>query len=387
MQALRKIEAHALLTPHGFLRGGMITVDAEGTILDISVPESPDAMQEVEFFSGILIPGMVNAHTHLELSYLCGAISEKCGFRGFASQLRENRGRYEPEDILRAMDYWDARMWVDGVQAAGDICNGNRSFAIKKTSHIYYHSFIELFGLGAGAEAAAHADKLMRESADIGIRASMTPHSVYSLNESGFRLALGDDPDSLLSVHFMESPGEKDLFEGRGEIKEWYDDTGMTTDFTSLYSSPAERMAKLVSGDRKVLLVHNTMVTEQEIRLLSEHFGNNLTFVLCPRSNMFITGMMPPYELLDRHEVRVAIGTDSLASNKSLSMVDELKLLKNVPLEEALTWSTLGGAQALGIDDRYGSFEVGKCPGVVLLSGVDWENMSLTPDAKTKRLI
>lgn len=365
-----------------------MTLDAEGTILEVSSPPNPDSMPGVEFYAGVLIPGMVNAHTHLELSYLRGTIPTGIGFVGFAAALRENRGRFTPEQIAGAIDYWDARMWAEGVQAAGDICNGESTFEVKCKSRIHYHSFAELFGLEVAGVVAERIAGVAAQARRMGLSASVTPHSTYSLNEQGFGLAVGGGENTPLSIHFMESPGERGLYQGCGEMKEWYERAGVRTDdFTSLYNSPAERIVKLVPAGRQVLLVHNTLIGERDIELLAAHFGDNLTFVVCPLSNRYITGLIPPYGLLRRCGVRIAVGTDSLASNWSLSMIDELKAVGGVPLEQMLAWATVGGAQALGIDSRFGSLEEGKRPGVVLLTGVDWETMTLTGDARCRRLV
>ena len=87
------------------------------------------------------------------------------------------------------------------------------------------------------------------------------------------------------------------------------------------------------------------------------------------------------------NNINICIGTDSLASNVSLSMVEELKMFRNIPLAELLQWATINGAKALGIDDKYGSIEPGKRSGIVCLTGVDLENFVLTPSAKAKRLL
>ena len=384
---IRHIAAHYVLTPRGFLRGGMITIDREGTVIDVLAPTDLNFLQQVEFYNGILIPGMVNAHTHLELSYLKGVIPEGGGFAGFAKGLRENRSRFSRDEIEHAIDYNAARMWADGVQAVGDICNGDSTFPFKTRSPLRSHSFVELFGLNAGIREAERAEMIREEAVGAGLRATVTPHATYSLNEEGFRFGVGDDDNSPLSIHFMESPGETELFEDRGEMKRWYDDAGFRTDFTPLYNSPAERVVALVPSTRKVLLVHNTMIGQDEISVLKDHFGDNVTFVLCPRSNRYITGMAPPAELLRKNKVRVAVGTDSLASNHSLSMIDELKTFGSIPLEELLRWATIGGAEALGLQDTLGSFEKGKRPGVVLLEGVDWSELALTPEAETRRIV
>ena len=112
-----------------------------------------------------------------------------------------------------------------------------------------------------------------------------------------------------------------------------------------------------------------------------------MTWVVCPRSNDFIEGVFPPVDLLRRCGGRIAVGTDSLSSNERLSLIDELKCFPSVPLEERLRWATIGGARALGLEDRIGSFEIGKTPAAVVLSGIAWSDMSLLPDATTRRVL
>lgn len=363
---------------------GVVTIDAQGVILSIDSEAGVDSHYGVEFYSGILIPGMVNAHTHLELSYLRGAIPQGCGFTGFAEELGAARNSFTAAEQLASADFHDARMYAEGVAAVGDISNGGLTFPIKKRSKILYHTFLELYGLGA--QDAERLRPLLCEARAAGLSATITPHSTYSLNEAAFATSVGESENSPLSIHFMESRGEQELFRGHGTMHEWYVRRGFETDFTGRYDSPADRIIACVPPTRKTMLVHNTHVGERDVRKLQAHFGDNLTWVLCPRSNLYIAGEMPPVEILRRHACRIAVGTDSLASNASLSVIDELKTFSGISLQEALRWATLSGAQALGIDNSYGSLECGKKPGVILLQGLDPERLELTPRTSTRRL-
>ncbi|RYF81051.1 MAG: hypothetical protein EON98_12840, partial [Chitinophagaceae bacterium] len=98
-------------------------------------------------------------------------------------------------------------------------------------------------------------------------------------------------------------------------------------------------------------------------------------FCLCVNANQYIEGVMPPVELFRKNGCRIVLGTDSLASNWSLSILDEMKTIRKhfpaIPLEEMLQWATINGANALGFDETLGSFENGKRPGVILLDGED----------------
>ena len=136
------------------------------------------------------------------------------------------------------------------------------------------------------------------------------------------------------------------------------------------------------------MLVHNCALADEDIDTLIHHFSTPLSWVLCPRSNYYISRLEPQsVELLRAREVNICIGTDSLASNRSLSIIEELKMFRNVPLAELLQWATINGAKALGIEDEYGTIEVGKRSGIVNLTGVDLANFTLTPTSKAVRIL
>lgn len=336
----------------------------------------------MEFFNGALVPGLVNAHCHLELSYLRGKIGRGCGFAGFADAISAVRNAAPLSLREESAAYWDARMRHDGVVAVGDICNGASTFGLKRTSPLRYLNFIECFGLRATDFSPMR--RIAEEARSSGLHASLTPHSTYSLQDAPFRETAGEgDP---LSIHFMESRGEEELFRGCGPLHDRNRRESIDIDFVS-YGSPARRIAGSVNPDKNILLVHNTFATEPDIRLIEDRFRSRVSWVLCPRSNDYIEGARPPVGLLRRLGVRIAVGTDSLASNDSLSLLDELKMWPEVPLAERIGWATLGGARALGIESWAGSFEPGKRPGAVLVSGIDCERMELRENAASRRVV
>jgi len=375
---MRKLTANLIYCPEGFISDAYLETDDSGRIMRIVHSSHQDSEAGLEFYSGILIPCMINAHCHSELSHLKGAIDKGVGLAGFARRLGELRREPDEDAQRRAFDYWDAKMYEEGVSVVADICNGAVTAAPKKRSRIVYHNFMELFGLrgidiAAATRAGEHFD-----------RWSITPHSTYSLNETDFNSAVmaGD----MLSVHFMESEAERELYGERGELWRWYSGAGMTIDFEN-YGSPARRIIECVPSNKRIMLVHNVFVRKEEVEMLNAHFGSSLTWVLCPRSNKYISDALPPLGMLRESGARIAIGSDSLASNDSLSMVKEMKQLSEAPLDEVLRWATLSGAEALGLDRELGSIETGKIPGLALLSGIDFNTMKLTPSTQTRRII
>ena len=268
------------------------------------------------------------------------------------------------------------------MTAVGDICNGTSTFPLKRKSPVHYHNFVECFGLRA--QDFTPMRTVLRECTGSGLEGSLTPHSTYSLQDAPFRAVAAES--HRLSVHFMESRSEAELYRARGPLHERNLRERVTIDFAG-YGSPARRILDSVPPDRPLLLVHGTFASQQEIESLAERFGDRLSWVLCPRSNDYIEGARPPIETLRRAGVRIALGTDSLSSNETLSIVEELKMLRSVPLDEALRWATLGGAEALGIDLWAGSFVPGKRPGAVLLGGIDFRTTTLRDDAFSRRIL
>jgi cytosine/adenosine deaminase-related metal-dependent hydrolase len=161
---------------------------------------------------------------------------------------------------------------------------------------------------------------------------------------------------------------------------------GWECDFLG-YGSPTKRIVESIPQIRSTLLVHNAMASDSDVKMIGGHFTTPATWVLCPESNRYISGLTPPVDMLRQTGARIAIGTDSLASARTLSMIDNMRLLGNIPLEEMLSYATINGAQALGIDDRMGSIEVGKRPGLAVIEGVDLSNMTLTPDSQAHRIV
>lgn len=375
------------MTQQGWLPRPLITISVatDGSHEIVSVEqygENLDFSEGVEFHDGLLCAGFVNAHSHIELSYLRGKIAEGGGFASFAESIGRVRGEASEGERLMAIAEADRAMWQEGVDAVGDIVNGATSFATKATSPIYYKNFAEVFGL---RECNLERQReLLRYP-----NSSLTPHSTYSVPDAPFREVCGENIEQPLSIHFLETEDEAKLYRGEGSLHEWYAKVGFKCDFLH-YGSPAERIVASTPKERPILLVHNCAISERDVEIIKNHFSAPISWVLCPRSNAYISGIEPrSVELLRSFggDINICIGTDSLASNWSLSVVEELKRFHDVPLEELLHWATINGARALGIADKYGSIEVGKCSGIVNIKGADLNTLSLTENTYAQRLL
>ena len=381
---MRRIAAHYLISRGEIIPRPVITLNDEGCIISIDEWQRLDTLAQTEFYAGALCAGFVNAHSHIELSYLRGAIERGSGFAGFARQIGAVRGNFTLEELEQALRAADAAMWAQGVNAVADIANGATSMPMKAQSPIRYTTFGEVFGLNSTLEPMA---ALKAEWPEV----ILTPHSTYSLQEGLFRQTVEAEhkADAPLSIHFMESEAEAALYRGEGSLNDWYERMGWRCDFMN-YGSPTRRIIESVPATRRVLLVHNCYVGREDIEQLLGHFGDRVSWVVCPASNDFISGIKPPIDLLREMGCRICIGSDSLASNDRLSIIGEMKYFMDIPLRELLTWATRNGAEALGLQAELGDVEVGRRSGIVLLEGITSDNegeLWLTEQTTSRRLV
>lgn len=352
----------------------ILTFDQTGILTGIreDVPDM-DSFQGVEFYSGVIVPGLVNCHTHSELSAMHGSVSRGTGLTGFVKEIGNARVKFSAEEAIGAVSYHDSKMYSEGVAAVADICNFDVSFSAKK-SGIHYHNFIELFGFSDDwPSAVMRGNEIVKVSHDNNMKANLTPHSTYSVPDGMFKSIISANIDNgLLSIHFMESRDEKELYSNEGRLAVRYKEIGYDPDFLH-YGSPAKRLIGSIPPEIPLLLIHNTFVSAEEIDIIESHF-KDVTWVLCPRSNLFIERALPDVKQFRDRGCRIAIGTDSLASNDSLSMADEISFMLDnldVSFAEAIDWATINGAEALQIDHWAGSFEIGKKPGAVITPNFD----------------
>jgi cytosine/adenosine deaminase-related metal-dependent hydrolase len=367
---MRRISSQFIFTSAGppLKRGIIITAD-DGTILSVEdTGGSPGESANTEFYNGIIIPGLVNCHSHLELSHMRGKFPAGSGLRSFINQIRQHR-EADSEVIAAAAEKADGEMLTGGTVACGDISNNAVSFTVKSGSPIRYHTFIEVFGTDplVADDRISEAVRLSAAAAAAGMSSSLTPHAVYSLSEPLMRLIRQHiTPDSVISLHFLESDDERQMAD---------DHLGKGLSLAGICS--------------QLILVHNTVITHDEAHSLAA--AGNTWFCLCPSSNMHITGALPPAALLSEVTDRIVTGTDSLASTGHLNILTELRLLHEtvprLPLHEIIRWGTINGARALGMSDTLGSIEPGKKPGLLLVENADLVSQHLLPGSRVRRLL
>jgi cytosine/adenosine deaminase-related metal-dependent hydrolase len=381
------------------LKNGILVCSDNGKIIEL-IDTGGQLKEEagLEQYSGILVPGFVNAHCHLELSHLKGKIPEKTGIGGFVGAVNRLRNE-EPEAVEKAAEKANRSLQVDGIVSVGDVSNSILTLETKRNSKIYYHTFAEAFGFHPSrAERAFSMASFVKEMCnEFGLSASVVPHSPYSVSVELF-IKIRENAraeNSLLSIHNQESRAEEQFFrDGSGPIAgHLKNNLGIDISYWKpTGKSPLVTTLNYLPSQNQLLLVHNTFTEESDIlELKKQRAAENTFFVLCPNSNLYIENALPPVPLFHNHGLNICLGTDSLASNQKLSILAEMITLQKhfpeVTLEELVLWGTFNGAKALQVENRFGSFEPGKQPGVNLITGADLKNLKLTDKCQLKPII
>lgn len=377
------------------IENGVVITDDTGKILALESRAQHDPAS-LEMHRGILVPGFVNTHCHLELSHMKGKVDTGTGLIPFITGVVTQRNA-APELIAEAIEKAEAEMRAGGIVAVGDISNAVDTFAVKAAGRMRYYTFVELFDFlqEAGSEKAFSDWSAVYEQIEVapGSARALAPHAPYSVSKSLFQKINDFNAKSGLtvSIHNQETPPENELFErGSGAFRDFYGGFGISLEQFEPTGRPSIYYAlEHLNPANRTLFVHNTLTTRTDIAA-AHAWSANVFWATCPNANLYIENRLPDYRaFLDTH-ARVTIGTDSLTSNWQLSILEEMKTIARyqsyVPFETLLRWATLNGAQALGFDDTLGSLEAGKTPGIVLLQGVTPEQ-NVSSETSVRRIV
>ena len=369
----QKFQASQVFTGTQMLDGAdqVLITKADGTVEAIvSVSEAGDDVQQL---NGILSPGFVNAHCHLELSHMKGMIPAHTGLQEFVKQIVALR-QVAPEAIQEAIIAAESEMIANGIVAVGDISNTLDTLNQKAKHHLAYYSFVELYDLDPtrAEDKIVEGLEIQKQFQENCVRASLVPHAPYSVTNNLWNLLSTHFGIHTISMHNQETIDENEFFKTKsGSFLGMYERTKVNLDFfEATGKSSLQSILPIFKKAHHGILVHNSFTSADDIQAVHATMDNAF-WCLCPNANQYIEQTMPPIELLRSEKAKMVIGTDSYASNWSLSVLDELKTIQHhhpqIPLGEMLQWATLNGAQALQMDKHLGSFEKGKKPGVVLI--------------------
>lgn len=376
---MQKYTAKTIYTLEGEpLENTVVVTDENGRIAAIE-PVSDHDPASIKHLEGLLCPGFVNTHCHLELSHMKGLVDSGTGLLPFLQQVVKYRD-FPEELIQEAITAGDAYMKADGIVAVGDISNKIDTMPVKTASELRYHTFVEMFDFMqphltaptiAQYEAvyAAHSD-------DRGNKKTYVPHAPYTVSPALLQYVHDQQGEDLtISIHNQETEHEDALFyKKEGGFLAFYESFGFSLEaFSAASTSSLIHTLPHLNPQHRTLFVHNTCTTALDIAA-AHKWSYKVYWATCPNANLYIENRLPDYEAFMKAGAKMTIGTDSLTSNWQLSIMEELKAINKyksyVPLETLLQWACKNGAEALGYEDELGTIAVGKQPGLVHIDKV-----------------
>jgi cytosine/adenosine deaminase-related metal-dependent hydrolase len=390
----RKFKADHLFTGTEMLAGNKVLITKMNGEVEAII--DGDNSEDVETFTGIISPGFINTHCHLELSHMKGLIPEKTGLVDFVFTVVNER-HFAEEEILNAIDTAENEMLLNGIVAVGDICNNLFTLPQKLKQRLAYYNFVE----ASGWLPSISQLKFERsfdiydefQNSKFKTHNSIVPHAPYSVSDELWKLIIPYFQNKAVSIHNQETSFEDEFFlQGTGDLVRMYKLMNLDNSFfTPGKKSSLQTYFSKLSGAASILLVHNTFTKQADIDFAKNNTGDDqqLFFCVCINANQYIEDAHPPIKLLMQNNCNITLGTDSLASNHSLNLLDEMKTIQkkfpDISLQSILQWSTLNGAKALQMDKTFGSFDKGKLPGVVLIENTN--GLQLTKETTSKRIL
>ena len=382
--AFQKFRADQLFDGYHLLDDQNVLITSEKGIVE-DIVNKDEAGDDVQVFSGILSPGFINCHCHLELSHMKGRIPEKTGLIKFVSHVMKDR-HFPETEILQAIEKAEDEMLRGGIVAVGDICNNELALPQKAKGRLWYHNFIEASGfLPQLAEQRFNRALEIFNAYTKSIPAatnSIVPHAPYSVSEELWEKIINFPGNQLMTIHNQETEDENNLFlTKQGEFLKFYEAFNINSSFfkASGKTSLQTYLSKFLS-EQQVIMVHNVHTSEEDI-YYGQKLPAQLYWCFCPNANLYITGQLPNVDSFIKQNCTIVLGTDSLASNHQLSITAEIKTIHDhfplIGTEQLLKWATINGAKALQVDNIAGSFEKGKKPGVVLCDATFTESKRL----------
>jgi cytosine/adenosine deaminase-related metal-dependent hydrolase len=358
--------------------GGLVLDDAERVLAVGPAAELAARFPGLVFerVPAVLTPGLVNAHTHLELSALRGQVPGGRGFVPWVDALVRVRAQHPPELDTEAIESGISELLSAGVVALGEVCNRLETADLLVSLPIVACLFHEVFGMrkdtGEVMLAQARAERAERHTRawPPHLRYALAPHTPYTLHPELLQSIVAEacERGTRTSLHLAEHAAERAFLEtGQGAFADWVRARGTSELDWQPPGCDAIRYAeRLHLLGRNLIAVHLADARPDELALIAAH---GCSVVLCPRSNLHIELKLPPLLDILRAGIRPGLGTDSLASNISLDPLAEARALSqrfpSVAPMVLIAMTTAWGADALGLGAQLGRLSPGLYPGVL----------------------
>jgi cytosine/adenosine deaminase-related metal-dependent hydrolase len=343
-------------------REKVLVRDNEGRKIDII--NAQDAGDDLLYIPGLITPGFVNAHCHVELSHLKDVVPQHTGLVPFLLQVVSKRD-FDPQVIQDRIADAIREMKEDGIIAVGDICNTADSLELKSRSGMHWQNFVEVLSMTEARtpEVIAHYNSVLSSYLDKNVgRSSLVPHASYTVSAKAFGMINDATEGKLISIHNQETPEEDQLFQaGESDFLEFYKFFGINSSpFPVTGKSSIRSYLPYFNKGQTIMLVHNTYMPDEDIDWAEDYAKTNgisLVYCFCVNANLYIENALPPIRKFIDRGCRIVIGTDSYSSNTELKISHEIATIRDrypsIPTETILKWATVNGAEVLGIEPSW----------------------------------
>jgi 5-methylthioadenosine/S-adenosylhomocysteine deaminase len=363
------------------IENGCVVEDGGRIVYVGDAAEAPDG-EDHDFGESVLLPGLINSHTHLELTSMRGFLEDLC-FNDWIDKLRSSRKHALTDDmLLDSARYGIVEGLESGITTYADTCATGFVMHAMLEMGVRGIMFQETFG--SGPEQCEASIKALRErvaelaplQTDL-VKLGISPHAPYTVSDLLYKASadFAKEDGWLMGLHIAESASEQELVTtGTGAFaKEWRE---RNLEVVPRGRSPIEVLEKTGCLDTSPLLIHAVRLDAHDIATVARH---NCSIAHCPASNAkFGHGIAPLSEYLSAG-LNVGLGSDSVASNNRMDILEEARLAvlfqraskrseTAIPAHTALELATIGGARALRIDEKVGSLEFGKDADITVFS-------------------
>lgn len=357
-----------------------------GTVIELSDDGMVIALHsgyagDVTFYEGVLIPGLVNAHCHLELSHMKGLIPEHTSLIPFLKKIPAHRNDFTPPQKEQARYRAFDELLRNGVVAVGDIANTTETLDLRAMGKMHFYTFVESIGFAEEAADKFFGFSLQTYNQFAGqpehdkiLHQAIVPHAPYSVSPSLFRFIDAHHSD-VISIHNQESEEENTFYiRKEGAVRDLLANFNIDDNaFIPTGSSSLQSYLQWLPSDRNIIFVHNTYSSREDVQYAHSRVRRPF-WCLCPNANLYIENRLPDIQMLVSEGANICIGTDSLASNHQLCVISELFTIKehypHFDWDTLIAWGTRNGALALQMQDTIGTIEEGKKPGIVQVMGL-----------------
>ncbi len=350
-----------LITPYDALENASVLI-RDGVIVEARQGPPPVGSKVIDHGPGALMPALVNAHTHLELSCLKGKTKPGVGMTAWVRSLLQARAEIEPEEARAGLHEAIPKVRSQGAGLIGDVCNQRETALALAKADFHSWSFLEFLGGSPPAETDG-LKGLSFEDGPFAHGVSLAGHAPHTTTGEALREAkqIAAGLNLPFSLHLAESPDEVEFIRsGGGPWRDLLDERGLEISFKPRGMSPVAYVDSLGILDSGTLAVHLTRADRDDLALLAQ---KGARVCVCPRSNLNITGALPPLPDMLRAGLKPALGTDSLSSVSSLSLWDEMAFIAgaypDLSPADILAMATINGAKALGCESFSGQLTRG----------------------------